>query len=307
MPPLLALEDLLPGVTTIDATGSVTITYNGVANSLVAYEGIEDRKAGYSASPRLMELNPGPDAAPQQGTQVTLAAPGVMIGAPDPAMLFPQQTSFQPYAYRYNLSNQSIAVDISIKPFSGAAGSRLGTFTLAPGQTASAAFGAMLQRSTIPLTGEYADLIFSYQGHISDIDVETGSTDQSRNYVFEVFAMPEVPTISKTICYWTVSDGNDSMISVWNYSDHPADELLTLFFARGKYELLIHLAPGETRVVSVHSLQQSQAPDADGNVIPVNIAEGSALLSSGRGETVPMSVVVNSATFNVRNATCGPV
>ncbi len=47
---LLSLAELLGSVKDVDATGSVSIHYTGVANSLLPYEGIEDRKAGYSAS-----------------------------------------------------------------------------------------------------------------------------------------------------------------------------------------------------------------------------------------------------------------
>ena len=129
--------------------------------------------------------------------------------------------------------------------------------------------------------------------------------DQTRNYVFEVAAVPEVTTISHTLCYWMISGDNDSMISIWNYTDKPSDELLTLFFARGQYKFPVHLAPGETKVLSVKSIQREQTPDVDGHVIPISITEGSALLSSDKGETEKMSVALSSASFNVRNATCG--
>lgn len=47
---LLSLSELLGSVKNIDATGSVSIRYKGVANSFLVNEGIEDGKVGYSAS-----------------------------------------------------------------------------------------------------------------------------------------------------------------------------------------------------------------------------------------------------------------
>ena len=143
---LLDLEDILASVKSIDATGSVTVTYNGVANSLLVYEGIEDRNAGYSASPEIMEINPDPSADPQPVTQVQLAAPGVMIGPPDPAMLFPAQTIFQPYAYLHNASSQPLNIDVLIAPIQGGAPAKLGTVALAAGGTAQADIVGMMRR-----------------------------------------------------------------------------------------------------------------------------------------------------------------
>ncbi len=303
---LLSLEDMLAKVKSPTATGSINITYNGAAHGILAYEGIEDRQAGYSASPNLVEVSSDTDIDPPPPGLVQLAAPGVMVGAPKPDMLFPAQTVFQPYAYLQNRSTRQLSVDVSAIPVQGGTPTKLGTVNLAPNATTQIDLPGMMKRANFNPASEYVTLLFSYQGVPSDVLAEAGSTDQTRNYVFEVSPTAEAATISKTICYWLIGGDTDTMISVWNYTAAPSDELLTLYFARGQYKVLLHLAPGETRVFNVKAIQRDQIPDADGHVLPTTITEGSALLSVVKGETEKMPVVTSVATFNVRNATCGP-
>ena len=297
---LLALQDLLGSGTDVDATGSVTITYTGAPGSLAASAGLENRAVGYSATPRLSEVIPSDDPS----GPVELAAPGVMVGPPDPAMLFPAATVFTPYTYLQNLSSQPLQVTLSA---ANSGGSRvpLGTVSLPANGTTKVDVAGMVAKTGAQLGPETTNLLYDYTGRLGDLGVEAGSTDQTNNYVFEVGINAELPTISRTICYWTISGDNDSMIDLWNYTSQASDEVLTILFAGGQYKMPVHLAPGAGTTVSVHKLQHLQIPDIDGKIIPLNITEGSALLASAAGETEKMSVAVSAASFNVRNATCG--
>lgn len=293
------LADLLSSVNDVDATGTTTITYKGVEHSLTAVEGIEDRSVGYSATPNLVEIAPPPtDTTPALHD---LAAPGVMIGAPDPVMLFPSSTSFSPYAFLQNLSLSQLNIQMFATAKDGTE-LNAGFLSIPPGGSAQ----ADLSKVSLQMDGNrYTNLVFRYFGFLGDLNVEAGSVDQTRNYVFEVGAGPESTSFSRTICYWTINGDTDTMMTIWNFTGQPQDELLTLYFSAGKYKIPFHLEPGATKNLTLHDIQRSQERDIDGNVIPANIVEGSALLSSAAGEFEPMSVAAASASFNVRNGTCG--
>ncbi len=297
---LLAFQDLLSSVTDADATGTLLVTYTGVSGSIAASMGIENRTVGYSTSPKLSEVSASEDPA----GPVELVAPGVMVGAPDPAMLFPATTVFSPYAFLQNLSAQSIQVAV-LAANNGGPRTPLGAVTLPANGTSKVDIAGMIARAGAQLGPESTNLLFSYNGRLGDLSVEAGSTDQTDNYVFEVRVNAEVPTISRTICYWTIDGDNDTMLDLWNYTKQASDEVLTIQFSGGQYKVPVHLPAGGGTTLSMHKLQHLQTPDIDGHTLPLNITEGSALLASATGETASMSVAVSVASFNVRNATCG--
>ena len=299
---MLTLQDLLSSITSADSTGTVSIAYTGAPGALVATAGIENRATGYSATPHITEVTSSDDTS----GPVELAAPGVMIGAPDPAMLFPANTIFTPYAYLNNRTAQALQVSI-LAANNGGSRIPLGSVLLSPSGTAKIDLAGMIAKTGAQLGPETTNLLFSYTGQPSDLGVETGSTDQTENYVFEVSVNSEQPTISRTICYWTISGDNDTMIDLWNYTNQASDEVLTILFAGGQYKMPVHLDASAGISISLHKLQHLQTPDADGQVIPLNITEGSAMLASAAGETEHMSVAASAASFNVRNGTCGIV
>lgn len=250
-------------------------------------------------------MNVDSSAVPEPSTLVQLAAPGSLIGKPDPAKLFPEKTVFTPYAYLHNTSPALLSVNVLYAPLQGGSPTKIGTVAVAPYGTVQADVAGMLRQHQLAPEGGVATLVFAYQGRSGQVDIESGSIDQTRNYVFGVSVVAEQDSISKTLCYWTTSGDYDSAIAVLNYTDAPSDELLTFYFAGGMYKLPLHLAAGETKTVSLRAIQNSQLPDADGNTLPLNITQGSAILSSASGETEKMSVAIASTSFSVKNATCG--
>jgi hypothetical protein len=68
--------------------------------------GLEDQAVGYSASLRFIS----PPAAATSASQMTIAELGLMVGAADPMMLFPADTSFTPYSVLRNISDAPMVV-----------------------------------------------------------------------------------------------------------------------------------------------------------------------------------------------------
>ena len=158
-----------------------------------------------------------------------------------------------------------------------------------------------------PLPNGYANLSVSFQGAFQDLIVDSGSVDQTGDYVFQVIPTGEAPTVSRTLCYWSVDGDSSTMISVWNFSDTLQDATLVLYFSGGHYRIPVHLDPRESLNLDTMSLVRSRVADADGNLIPPYITGGSATLVGPGGELAWMNLVASASVYNVRNATCAPI
>jgi hypothetical protein len=287
-----------------ESAGGVEIHYSGPENGIVAYAGITDETSGFSASPHLFEDHLDP-ARPIH--QVTLSAPGLLLGNADPAMQFPSETYFKPYAVLHNLSAQPRQITLSLTSEPTAGTPRdipAGTVTLASGQTSRLDLGSQFSQSN-PLPNGYGHLSATFAGRDGDVQMEAGSTDQSGSYVFEVTPRPQVESASRTLCFWSIEGDNDSMITVWNYKLTAQDMVLTLYYSGGQYRIPFHLEARRAYNLDMLSLVRSRVADPDGNLIPDNITSGSAMLSGPGGEADKISVAVGASVFNVRNATCG--
>jgi hypothetical protein len=97
------------------------------------------------------------------------------------------------------------------------------------------------------------------------------------------------------------------MVSVWNPADEAQDFAFTLYFTGGHYTLPLHLEPRATRNLNVSEIIQNQVPDADGNIIPAAVHEGTAKIAGSQAENEAILVAIQAGIYNVRKATCGQV
>lgn len=303
---MLRMSDLTGVADSGEETGDVSIRYVGPKHGIVASGSIEDASTGYSATPHLVEQRPNS----KEGIHaVTLHAPGIMLGKPDPGMLFPTDTVFRPYGVLHNVSNHAIAAKISITAddIHGQTATRdADQVSLAAGQSIKLPMDRYFS-SQNPLPDGYGHISVAFQGRNEDLIFDAGSVDQSGSYVFQVMPAAEVPTVSKIFCLWSIEGDASSMISIWNYANKPQDATLTLYYSGGKYRIPIHLEPRKAYNLDTMTLVRSRVPDADGNLIPDYITSGSAMLTGPGGPLDKMTLVVSASVYNVRNATCFPV
>src|SRR6266436_6234567 len=106
---------------------------------------------------------------------------------------------------------------------------------------------------------------------------------------------------------WGVAHGNDTMFSLWNPTDTPQDIVATLYYgnASGKYTVPVHLDAQASTMIDMAMLIAEIKPDADGNVIPPSVKEGSADFASANGRHEQITLVIAAGIYNVTNATCG--
>ena len=151
------------------------------------------------------------------------------------------------------------------------------------------------------------NLVFDGQIMPGSLLLTAGSVDQTNTYVFEVVPRSVVESISKSLAYWSIGNGDDTMVTLWNPADEAQDLILQLFFSGGHYLHPIHLGPRASYTFNVSEIVHNQVPDSEGNIIPAGVSEGSAKISGSQAENEHILVAIDAGTYNVRKATCGQV
>ncbi len=133
----------------------------------------------------------------------------------------------------------------------------------------------------------------------------SGSVDQKNTYVFEVMPRGVSESVAKSLSYWSTGNGNDTMVTLWNPADEAQDFVFTLFYTGGHYGYPIHLGPRATQTFNISEIIHNQIPDAEGNVVPAGVQEGSAKISGSQAENEQILVAMDAGLYNVQKATCG--
>ena len=283
--------------------GGIRITYGGSEDDLIANGGLEDIATGYSAALPLRLAATMQEDLPAS----SYAALGLMTGAADPMMSFPEGTSFSPYSVLRNISSKPISVTSTLwwMEASGPYSARLGLVQLAPYQTQSLNLPALLSAAGLKNFNGSFNLVLDVQGGpIQALLVASGSVDKKNTYVFEVGSTGIQESQARSLSYWSIGNGDDTMVTLWNPADEAQDFVLTLFFTGGHYNFPIHLGPRATYMFNVSEIIHNQIPDAEGNIVPATIHEGSARLSGPKGVNQHILVAMGAGTYNVVKATC---
>jgi hypothetical protein len=290
----------LPEVQSTTAqAGGLRVTYYGNVNQLIVNGGLEDQASGYSAGiPFISTPVPSPKAQVQSYAEL-----GLMTGAADPLMRFPAGTTFTPYSLLRNIGNQPATVTPSIYWMEGAAAhsARLRPISLLPYQTQSLDVPRLLASNGPQNSNGSFNLVFDVEGSVL---MASGSVDQKNTYVFEVLPQIVRESAAKSLARWSIADGDDTMVTLWNPADEAQDFVLTLFFSGGHYEYPIRLGPRATLMFNISEIVHSQMPDQQGNMIPPAVQEGSAQISGRGGEAEMILLVVEAGLYNVQKATC---
>jgi len=296
---LIELNELLSAPT---SEGGIRVSYVGSENDLIISGGLQDQTNGYSASIHLTVAMALPPAS-----SVSVAELGLMNGPADPMLAFPAGIVFTPYTV---LRNASPAPLVATPTFWWMAGGtahsvQLPALTLHAGETRMLDISQMLTASGLKNFSGSGSLVFDVQGDPAGLLMAGGSVDQKYSYVFGVVPRGVKVSAAKNLSYWSVGNGDDTMVTLWNAADEAQDLILRLMFEGGHYDFPIHLGPRATQVFNISEIVRSQLQDVEGNVIPVGITEGSAELMGAQGEVDSMLVAMDAGIYNVKKATCG--
>jgi len=282
--------------------GAIRVTYGGARDGLVINGGLEDPATGYSAHlPLDVGFRPR-----QELSRLSFAALGLMVGAADPMMRFPAGTTFTPYSVLRNISDKPIAVTPAVYWMEGATArvAQLQKLILTPSKTLRLDVSSLLATTALKNFNGSVNLVLDVEAKPGNVLMASGSVDQKNTYVFEVIPQATLESIGKSLSYWSTANGDDTMVTLWNPADEAQDFVFTLLFAGGHYGFPVHLGPRATHMFTLSELIQNQIPDAEGNMIPPSVHEGSAEISGARGEAEAILVAMEAGTYNVQKATC---
>lgn len=305
---LFRLEDLATNVAALaPQSGGVRVQYTGAMGSVQVVGGLENDTIGYSANiPFWLHDTSASPPAP-----ISYAFAGLMLGKPDPVMMpgFPKTTAFTPYLVLRNTTEKPLSVALQLSYMAGAtAVSRtLRAESLAPLESRQMDLHSTLIAAGLRNFNGSVNLSASFTGKQGDLVLASGSVDQTGTYVFEVEAKGVGKSRIKFSNYWSVRDGNDTMITLWNPTSAPQDIVGTFYFANGNgnYMVAIHLAPQASAAIDIAMLIAQGKPDPNGNTFPANVGDGSAQFASAKGRRAWINLVISSGTYNVTTATCG--
>ena len=231
----------------------------------------------------------------------------VLSGAADPMMNFPSSTVFTPYSVIRNISNQPASVTPTLWWMKGAApqSAQLPQVTVLPHRTVNMNASALLSAAGLKNYNGSVNLVLGITAQAGALVMNGGSVDATNTYVFEVVPHGVAESAGKSISYWSTGNGDDTMFTLWNPADEDQDFLFTLYFTGGHYAYPIHLAARETRTFNVSEISGSAIPDADGNIVPAGIHEGSAEITGSLGEQQNILISEDAGIYNVKKAVCG--
>jgi hypothetical protein len=294
---ILNLHELLSAKS---SDGGIRITYTGRPTDLIVNGGLEDIGSGYSAN---IPFNPAPALA--TASTFTVAELGLMTGRADPMMHFPAGIIFTPYTVLRNVSNGPIEAAPTVWWMDGGSprSSLLPAIRVSPNQSKTLDVAALFAAAGLKDFSGNVQLVFKVQGNAGGLLLAGGSVDKANNYVFQVTPHGISESGSKSLSYWHTGD-DDTMVTLWNPADEAQDFIFQLTHSSGYYNFPIHLEARATRTFNVSEIAESGIPDAEGNVIPLGVVEGSAKIAGTHGDNENILVAMDAGTYNVRRATC---
>jgi len=310
---MLSLETLDADAPAPDnCAGGIRVEYEGQQGAILVNGGLANESEGYSANIPFWFH----DMTSAPPTSITYASAGLMLGKPDPMMMpgFPKDTTFSPYLAIRNTTEKplDVALQVNYMTGMGAQGSMPVTKSLpaqhtAPFEAKYLDLQGPLDAAGLKNFNGSINLSVSFMGKGGDLVFASGSVDQTGTYVFEVESQGVASSRSKYSNYWGVANGNDTMYSLWNPTDQAEDILATFYYGNGsgKYTLLVHLDSQASTMIDMAMLIMERKPDADGNLIPSSIQEGSADFSSAKDHREMITLVLAGGLYNVATATCG--
>jgi hypothetical protein len=304
---MLDLDSLAWGLPQAEnQAGGLRVEYSGKKRAIVATGGLVNEGIGYSTDIPFWYHDLDPTSAP---VPITYASVGLMVGQPQGGMGFPASLRFTPYAVLENTTAQPLTVTASLNYMPGGSPATLPlpVQQLKPQETRTLDLRSMLAKLGLGGFNGDVNLTFSFTGHGGDLVIATGSVDQTGNFVFPVPAEGISQSLGKAIGHWTVANGVDTMYSLWNPTNTDQDFVVTLHYGdgSGQYVMPLHLPARASTSIDIGMLIAMGQPDANGNLIPNYIQEGSAVFSNPKGRAEWMTVAVCGAFYNPRKATCG--
>jgi hypothetical protein len=299
---ILGLANALPGDEADH--GGFRLRFKAAPGAIIVAGGMEDAVVGYSATMPFTMI--GHSHAPSKDR--TLASVGLVVGNHHSMMGFNDDLKFIPYAVVRNAADRSLSIrgqaHLSMMEMNGPT-IPLQPVKLSPGESVRLPIADLLKASGFQDFSGTLDLSFDFEGQPQELQVATGSVDESQSYVLGV--RPQLVTSSHLVRVplWRFEAGTDTMVSLWNPADSAENLLVEIKHETGVYSYRLHLDGNSSGMFNISEVIQKQQPDDKGNRIPLTAKTGSLTITDERGREYPVNTLVTAVTFDPKAGTCG--
>ena len=247
---------------------------------------------GFSFSPRAA-CNCGPGRKHNMyGTGVAIGPSAMMRGA-----------VFDPVLILRNVSDENMTITPFFSYMAGEIPQqvKLPGLALAPGESAVRKLYQYQLDGIIPDSVSTGGIHLQYENEKGGLIAEMASVDSTGFYT------SQVPLVcggknALHMSYWRTDGDWDSILQIENISEHQTVAELTISYPGGLYVTERLLKAGELATISVKQLQQSQAPDSDGKLLPLSATIGGINIWS---KDVNQALIINGMIINSVTGTCG--
>uniref|UniRef100_A0A7C3KGY6 Uncharacterized protein n=1 Tax=Oscillatoriales cyanobacterium SpSt-418 TaxID=2282169 RepID=A0A7C3KGY6_9CYAN len=279
-------------------SAGVRVEHNGIPGAVVAQGWVVDEKIGFSAP---LTFRYQSNCSCSDGTQ-HLYGTAVMIGPEGGAMMGPGVV-FSPYLAARNRSNEPISIR-PIFSYTGRDGAEevvLPQISLGSQESTVINLREFQENGTIPSQVGMGNIDLQYNGESGVLIAELASVDRTGNFVGRV---PLVCNGNQALhmSFWRTDGDWRSTLAIENIARSENDVEITISYPGGVYLLEKKFGAGETIMVSINELQQSQVPDRAGRRIPAGATMGGVNIWS---KNVVNGLVINAMLANPVTKTCG--
>lgn len=153
----------------------------------------------------------------------------------------------------------------------------------------------------IPASVPHGSVDLQYKGKPGALLAELASVDQNGSFVRPV-PLTCHGNRDLNMTFWRTDGDWHSSVTLQNVATEKNDVEITVSYPGGVYVIEKSILAGETAMVSINELQQSQEPDRAGSRIPLAAAVGGVSVWS---PLVTDGLVVNAMLMNPLSKTCG--
>ena len=280
----------------------IRLEYNGVPGGLVAQGWMMDEQKGFSlpfAFRPKSNCGCAGEVQHKYGTGIMIGAGGMghmRGGANGP--------TFSPFLTARNASSKPLLITptFSFKADNKNQTAVLPAIRLAAQQTAVVNLRKYQESGAFPLSVEMGDIDLQYRGEAGALVAELASVDQDGSFVSPVLLTCN-GNRDHHMVFWRTDGDWHSSVTIDNISSEDNDLEITISYPGGLYLLEKTVAAGETAMISINELQQSQVPDPAGRRIPLDAKLGGANIWSRNADN---GLVINAMLVNPVTRTCGP-
>jgi hypothetical protein len=276
----LSIRSLLQQAGFSGSFGGIKIDMAKGARYLDSAHLLFDESGGFSAIMKMFKHDPSTTLSSRSFGGVkewTTRAPMLALSNPDPALGFPAGTALQPKVFIRNATGKTFTAHIRFNWRSATTSGKSAPLDLTfnANETSVIAVAALQAQKLLPADAQWAAVILSASVLPEELLAVAASYDQTGRYG------TQTPFSDQLASHWEggkweVDRTHNSLVTIANGGNTPAQAQLTILYNQGSGQYLIEqtLAPDEQMGIDFGKLIHNQVPDKNGHTLPPDLTWG---------------------------------